>query len=1270
MAEINFRDEQLDAWFNDTYTAANVSAENATAYQNAQDKDAFKREKIAAERKSRFIQYMTNLQIESGRPVTVNQVEAIINGQIQTDIQRASEARGHPVTEDQIVSEYALSEIRRHDAQNQNNQDNHNDTIVEAITQRNFTSDEWQQMINGENTLFLNNESPVRVGMDREILRSMQKLPKDFDNLSPDEQADAINLAKANLNAEERNDFNTRDTQLKQKIIEQYPPNRLVDTDLFLEEAEKNAKDDALKQQIQSSRQAIMNAMVGKINDYAGGQTIVDQTNVADVYDGSMRMYEYVEKKNDHKNKSLDTNIQTCRNKLDIEIKQYDKDNGFTDLTNKDAHEINETYLRAQKQIQESKNINCPPAALNGLWANIQFADESINPKTGKTKREELYDSFNDAVIQKAIMNAAVKHKGKKDKDLEAAIQSEIDQLYTAELGALLTANEAAKHLIAEQSKKQADPNYVPQPLSENEAKARGNAALAAVQSGNGKYVVDNNVLVTNFARYTNSNYGYLNRLGTKIGKKTNVIGHMSESIKKFDNTCIKRFDPYYQIAKTRLQAAASAGNIGRQALNQLARYGSSFIPFGNFVYAGYVGAQAAIRLGIKYSRLKKEAKKNNRQFSSLGFLKDHIGEIGSSIATTTAIAIGGGLLADGLRYGALGVSNLTNLVKTTIRQREKGDSWKKSIGVAAFSVALSAGTAIGTSMALGYGMHEAGLTPSGSHDEPITDNDKINELKQLSPEELEKQGYKFEYCDKDDKGAFQVQDGHDKFYTRDYTKEELDFAQHRMEKVLDPNDSHTGGTRYSEYLGRDWTPKEYADNPDAYNNAIHALDKLAETHKDMNSFIDGEFKSNSDMLLYKLHQANILAPNADAIADNGKPIGEVLSYTDEAGNTTNYQDVYHKLLEGKELTEADAKVIQLVEDHVGGQHENGDDHMGMLKDFDRLGTGGHPDSYQAKANVGYEMHEHPGENELWARILQPVEDPRDILPFTMVHDSQGENRALAERVGANAKVKIDDVRRKIPNPNNPPHHVDPKPNPVIPQPVEKLAIFEYQILRGKDPQTTDDPANPAKHSAYQQWVAYCAQVEKERKTAERVENKQIPMDAFLTRRRKKFEDNLQTRNIFKKKENKERLDDFNAHSARPYESKFCKGLYESIERSNKKTPFQSFEQITHYAGEFARDTQFVGLGTRDVSKMTAQEQTDAQTFLGAYQSQSRVFVGSLDKFYGGEAKTADEYEHQQAMYEKDSSHGWKIKAKEAWEKIKTFASVRQQNHQNSQSNG
>ena len=70
-------------------------------------------------------------------------------------------------------------------------------------------------MINGENTPFLATESPVRVGMDREILRGMQKLPKDFDSLSPDEQNDAINLAKSGLNAEERNTFNTRDTQLK-----------------------------------------------------------------------------------------------------------------------------------------------------------------------------------------------------------------------------------------------------------------------------------------------------------------------------------------------------------------------------------------------------------------------------------------------------------------------------------------------------------------------------------------------------------------------------------------------------------------------------------------------------------------------------------------------------------------------------------------------------------------------------------------------------------------------------------------------------------------------------------------------------------------------------------------------------------------------------------------------------------------------------------------------------------------------------------------------
>lgn len=859
-----------------------------------------------------------------------------------------------------------------------------------------MTSDEWQQIFTGDGTRFLTDLN-MRQGMDVTILNHMGKLPDNFSDLDNDKKADVVKEAKEKLNPEERATFHDQDRQLQKEILEVYPPKRLVDTDKFLAEAEQHAEDDALKQHISNSRQIIMETMTDKIDAYAKGEIIVDQTNIADVYDGANQMFDYVEEKTD--NDTVKQNIAVSREKLEKEIKIYDETNGFTDLTPEDAAEINKTYDRLTKRIEKNPNV---PEEFGNLWNNIEFSDDS--------QREELISLFNEAALKQAARNTAVKHKGAKDDELDAALGAELQQVYTEQFGAMLINNEMLKHSF--------DKTYT---AEQAEIDVR-NSVVGLTQGQ--KIQVDNKAMVGNFALYTNNNMGYLNRLGTKIGKTAPVVRKMYDAVKKFDDTCIKRFNPLY--GKTQSYLRAVGYNMARQGVNQVVRYSSSLIPGGNIVYGTYVAAQATIRLSAKYSQLKKEAKKNNQPFSGLKFLRNNIGEIASSAALTAAAYIPGGSMALGM--GSAAVAMGTSFIKTYKAAREKGNGFWKSVGKSFGSVGASASTAVVSSLLLGEAIEMTGADswaaehfsqnvpadqydPNDSHyhKEVVTDPNKIEEINQMSLQERADNGYQLIGAQKGEDGAFLIQEGKESFETRDYTQEELDFAKHRMEKVLDNDDTHTGGTRYSEHLGHDWTDKSYAENDAAYDNAIKSLDKLAETHKDMNSYVDGEFVSNSDMLLYKLYQANILAPNPDAIADNGQPIGEVLSYTDADGNVTNYQDVYHKLLEGKELTEADAKVIQIVEDHVGGQYENGVNDMGKIKDFDSLGNGGNPDSYNKDADVGYERNIHIGEEEVYGKYEQTTFDPRTGLPmFGMVYDTQEKapQQALAERIGANGKTK------------------------------------------------------------------------------------------------------------------------------------------------------------------------------------------------------------------------------------------------------------------------
>lgn len=929
-------------------------------------------------------------------------------GQRMADGENIPEDRQESVLNDirqEIIAE-AEQEQQGHQAESNETSDNNrapadndrpNRPNTATIERPGFTSDEWQQLINGNNTRFLSEQQFLR-GIDIVVLDSMGKLPGNFSSLNPEEQQDTVDRIKNELSPEERQQFNEKDIQAKKDLLEVYPPKRLVDTDKWLEDAQNRAENDTLKQQIADSRKVIMDTMVSKIDAYAKGETVVDQSNIADVYDGANLMFDYVEERTDSDKVKNDINVS--RDKLEKEINIYDETNGFSGLTESNAAEINETYARADKQ---SEKIQIPPEQYANIWDNIELSDES--------KREEILSSFNEAALKQAAQNAAVKHKGAKGKDLDNALKDELDNAYVEQLGALIINNEMLKH--------SGDKNYTPEQAQKDAA-----AAVASLQKGQ-KYKVDNKAFVGNFAAYTNNRMGWLNRLGTKIGKKAPVLGSMYGGIKKFDDTCIKRFDPLYSQTKSFLGAVR--GNMARQALNQAVRTGCQLIPGGNIVYGSYVAGQAVWRLATKYKREKAEAKKNGQKYSGWKFLGSHIGEIASSTMLSIGAFVPGGSVALGL--GSAAVAMGTSAIKTFRAARKKGNGFWKSLGKSISSVGASAGTAVASSLLLGEAVKVSGLNdftaeyfketvPAGEYDpndshysqSPVTDQAKIDELLKMDDNQRAESGYRYEpNVDKSAEGAFLVQEGKEGFITRDYSQEELDFAKHRMENVLDPNDSHTGGTRYSEHLGRDWTDKTYADNTDAYDNAIKSLDELAKSHHDMSSYIDGEFKPNSDMLLYKLYQANVLAPNADALADNGQPIGEVLSYTDADGNTTTYQDVYQKVLAGEKLNDADYEVLHKVEDHVGGQYDGNVNDMGKLKDFDNLGNGANPDSYNVNADVGYEPNPHPGQEEIYARFVEFHHDPRtDFIPFGMVFDNQerpGET-TMKERIGANGKTK------------------------------------------------------------------------------------------------------------------------------------------------------------------------------------------------------------------------------------------------------------------------
>ncbi len=504
-----------------------------------------------------------------------------------------------------------------------------------------YNSDEWQQLINGDNTQFLQQQNFLQ-GVDIVTLNSMGKLPANFANLSPEAKARTTEELKAALTPEERLTFYNEEKKAKEAILEAYPPKRLVDADNWLMEAAGKTKDANVKAQLEQAHQTVLATMVKKTEDYAKGEIIVDQSNIADVYDGANLMFDHVEKQTNDAN--VKNNITISRDKLEKEIKIYDDDNGFTGLTEKDEEEIRKTYAQVSALAENETFLDEDDKE---LLSHLQLT--SKDPAKGLAdakEREEMLQMFHDSVREQAIRQTAVKNKGAQKEDLKQALAAEMEKAYVVQLGALLINNEMSVN--------GGKPGFT-------HAQAEANAQKAIADMASGKdYTVNSGAMVGQFANYTNDSMGWLNRLGTKVGKKAPVLGQMYSKVKKFDDTCIERFSPLYGQLKS--FGKAVSGNMGRQALNQAVRVGSQLIPGGNFVYGSYVASQAVWRLGTKYKREKEEAKKNGQNFSGFKWLKNHIGEITSSAMLTAAAFIPG---SEAVKVG-LGIGQLSLLQAQT----------------------------------------------------------------------------------------------------------------------------------------------------------------------------------------------------------------------------------------------------------------------------------------------------------------------------------------------------------------------------------------------------------------------------------------------------------------------------------------------------------------------------------------------------------------------------------------------------------------------------
>ena len=509
---------------------------------------------------------------------------------------------------------------------------------------RGRNSDEWQLTIDA---------------LNMQVLQAMNKAPAKLAKMPPKKRRETIEKTLNSLTVEENAQFIQLSNQAKKQLLENFPPKKLLAVATRLEELIAQTKNAATKQALTSQLSMVNEEILQTVQEMAKGTNkekpagiIIDQTNIADVYEGANLLLDYAENKFFQNKPTAETTA--VRKHLETQIDIYDEAHGLKGLTPDDLARVEANYKKAGKLVGKLPLDKSLQTAIS----NLEFMDEKGNPeKDQEAQRKLLYETIREEVAR----NLA----GTKGEITEDLVKQELSKVALTRVASLVMGSEFS--------------------MAQNPNQAKD--ALQDLLSGK-KYQVSKPSFIGYNAEYTNSSLGYLDRLAHKIGNTAPVLGQMYRKVQKFDKTCIDRFGPAYIQAKKLIKVMRN--NCLRAA--PMAALGMTLThvqPLGASIMAGVCVGYAAIRLAKSYKQMKKEAKEKGEKFGAKDFLKKH----GIDIAITAISATGTALGIPMLGKAAMGINAARTGIKTFKEKYKEGNKFWSAFGKAAAAASTTAVT-------------------------------------------------------------------------------------------------------------------------------------------------------------------------------------------------------------------------------------------------------------------------------------------------------------------------------------------------------------------------------------------------------------------------------------------------------------------------------------------------------------------------------------------------------------------------------------------------
>lgn len=860
-----------------------------------------------------------------------------------------------------------------------------------------------------------------------------------------------------NLNEEQRAEFEGRLTDKmaeNPQLLAVIPPRFLADRYEHLHEeiARKTEQDKDYDASAEQRKLTLLEGRMDELTDNLAkgeGLFLNDVTNVADTYDGYMKMFEVREKhlSDNEQDAPKKEAITKGRTQLNEVIGEYDREWNLENVSEQDATRLEN---RSKEISQNLENVELSEESL-ALVSNFKFLDEQgnaepqfVGPNGEKSdvwqkgyqidKESKLAD-----VVRIAKQNVLMENLGSnaelKPEDLSRELNEKLPETLFSLHVADKTVQGALEHPDEFKDKKYLDA-FV-QDLSNAEKPMTISAP--GYEAG-----VDSMI---------NEVGGYANRLGSKVGKDKAVVVNMFEPLKDLDKRAGQRTEESkpskkqvrIEMLKRTAKGAALAflvsGAITIAGAAAASDAGLTAATGGMNKLAGMaIGTGLATVMAVKSIRKWRKAQKAAGKPAGLkAALKD--GRLMTTMATTAmgAAALGFAVtgnpgVAQALGYGSMALGMGSGIVTNYQDARKNGLSGLESLGWAALQA--------GATVAAGMGGRAAGNAGVDWYNEQNPDNNLFQHEEKIG--------------------------SHKEF---DYTETVTDYA------ALDDN--------AEKFLENNW----YKDHPELLQQRIDALTAAG--------------VENPHHMLLAAHDAGMRAPDNMQMWDGTTSHGNHTVFTQAwaAENNVPYDDVQAV----KNLFDANGNVNpQAVEAYKSvAPHIAEDNFVTRMSDRPVIRElyGDRESTYDAEGKIPTKTINHYKEVDDYGMVRNQSD-----LGVGMVGVFAAPIRGmkkLKERIGslADRVFKKEKPQEKAPLPPAAPVKEEKRPAPVPhvkAQPsVDKMLMDEYKIVYGVEPNTQE--------GNNQHWKEYCQRVEEERQAGA----KDKSMGDFLIERRKNLDEVL-----------------------------------------------------------------------------------------------------------------------------------------------------------------